>query len=109
MVQYTVYADHFTTLAPEKSQTIYWREFDGRYNIPPGKQFRTKQEYFDAGHSPLEPGEYTITARYQFDRDVAPYRSRSRRLKFTEGAEPLFQHAWTGTIAGKATFRVQSG
>jgi len=108
MVQHKVYADHFTTLDPGKSLTIYWREFDGRYNIPPGKQFRTKQEYFDAGHAPLEPGEYTITARYEFDRDAAPFRSRWRRLEFTAGSKPIFEHAWTGAIDGKATFRVEN-
>lgn len=109
MVQYKVYADHFTTLAPGKSLTIYWREFDGRYDIPPGKQFRTKQEYADAGHVPLEPGEYTITARYQFARDPTPPRGSWRSLKFTAGAEPLFQSAWTGAIVGKATFHVANG
>jgi hypothetical protein len=105
--RYRVFADHFTTLAPGKSVIVYWREFDGRYDIPPDKQFRTKQEYFDAGHSPLEPGEYTITARYGFAREPAVPPTSWRRLKFADGAEPLYQNAWTGTVSGKTTFRVE--
>jgi hypothetical protein len=109
MASSRVYADHFTTLAPGESLTIYWREFDGRYNIPPSKQFKTKQEYFDAGHSPLEPGPYTITARYGFARDAAASRGRWRRPIFQPGAEPLDQLAWTGELVGTATFQVGTG
>jgi hypothetical protein len=101
-----VQADHFVTLAPGKSLNLYWREFNGRYDVPSGKDRNTKQDYAAARQTPLEPGEYSIRARYQFARNPEASRSRRFALEFPPEAKARYQSAWTGEVAGKATFHV---
>jgi len=108
MHQEVIRTEPFLVLKPGERASLYQEKF--KVIFPDGVKPSLISEYSKAKRAPLEPGEYTLSFRYGFDRtfketkrDLTTYEMAQ---KLSAPARALYERTWTGAVDVSARFKV---